>query len=1209
MKDKDVAKARLFQELAELRQRVAELETSETERQRAEEALRESEKKYRTILENIEDGYYEVDLAGNFTFFNNALCRILGYPPDELMGMNNRQYTDDKTAKAVYQTYNEVYRTGKPAKIFGYEIFCKDGTKKSAEVSASLISGPAGEPIGFRGIFRDITERVQAELLQAALYRIAAVANSEVSLDELYRSIHEIIGDLMYAENFYIALYDPKEDLLRLPYFADEVDTYDGPYKPAKGLTEYVIRSGSPLLIDENEHNRFIEQGELELVGAPSQIWLGVPLKSRAGTFGAMVVQHYTDANAYGEREKQVLAFVSEQVAAAIERKQAEEALAHRAQEMAALYETSLEINSQLEISTLLHAIVQRAVELVDAKMGGLFLMLPDGETLELVVSYNEPISHLGTRLRLGEGLSGRVAQTKAPMTVNDYRHWEGRAAVYIDAPFRRVLGVPLKLGDRVVGVINVTDDEKIGTFDEEEIRLVSLFADQAAIALENSRLFQAEREQRTLAETLSEVTLALTSLTRPEAVLDEILRRAQRIVPYSTANIALLQDGILHIAQWQGYEAFGSEKFVSSLAQRLTDHPLDAEAVQSRKPLVIYDTHQEPRWVVFDETAWIRSHLIVPICLGDRVLGLLWLNGDTPGQFTTEDAGRLHPLVNAAAIAIENARLYEATRRQSERLAQTLAVSELLHRGIKLEQVLERIVQGAVRLGFRRAVLNVCQPEDELVTVQAAAGLEAPDLEALMSATYRWSDFQTLMQERFRVSRSYLIRHAELNWAQDFQGIVVVPSIENRGPGFWHPEDALLVPLWGTGGQPVGLLSLDEPADGLLPDLGTIQTLETLANQAAIAIENSRLVEGLEAKVAARTAEIVAEKEKSEAILRSVGDAILMTDPEMRIQYVNDAFTALTGYKAKEVIGQRADLVGARVASEQIKQSIILTLAKGGIWQGEAIGQHKGGHTYDATLTIAPMRDAQGNLMGYVASHQDISQRKELERAQRRFLTNVSHELRTPVANMKLYVQLLQMRRQPEKAEHYIQVLEDQADRLHHLVDDILKITALDSSHGVTAWEPVSLPTIIKDAVTRYQSRAESSALTLTAVPVPPDLPTVRGDQFRLNQALGELVENAVLFTPAGGQVTVEVQTVEENREHWVTISVRDTGSGISPEEQERIFDRFYRGSLAESGHIPGTGLGLSIVKETLHAHGGRVTVESQAGRGSTFKMWLPPE
>ena len=134
-----------------------------TERKQGEEALRESEEKYRTILENIEEGYYEVDIAGNYTFFNESVCRLLGYSREEMMGMNNRYYTDKTNAQKLYRTFNEVYRTGVPAQGSDWELIRKDNTKRYVECSVSSIKNKSGQPIGFRGIIRDITERKQAE--------------------------------------------------------------------------------------------------------------------------------------------------------------------------------------------------------------------------------------------------------------------------------------------------------------------------------------------------------------------------------------------------------------------------------------------------------------------------------------------------------------------------------------------------------------------------------------------------------------------------------------------------------------------------------------------------------------------------------------------------------------------------------------------------------------------------------------------------------------------------------------------------------------------------------------------------------------------------------------------------------------------------------------------------------------------------------------
>ena len=132
-------------------------------RKKAEKTLRHSEERYKTILGNIEEGYFEVDLAGNLTFFNDTLCRISGYSREELMGMNNRLYTDKEELKKVFEAYNKVYKTGEPNREFGQQIIRKDGTKRYIEGSISLQKDSSGKPIGFRGIVRDVTERKKAE--------------------------------------------------------------------------------------------------------------------------------------------------------------------------------------------------------------------------------------------------------------------------------------------------------------------------------------------------------------------------------------------------------------------------------------------------------------------------------------------------------------------------------------------------------------------------------------------------------------------------------------------------------------------------------------------------------------------------------------------------------------------------------------------------------------------------------------------------------------------------------------------------------------------------------------------------------------------------------------------------------------------------------------------------------------------------------------
>jgi len=181
-----------------------------TERKGAEEALRQSEEKYRTILETIEEGYYEVDLAGSFTFFNDSICQILGYSREELMGMNNRQYSDQENAKRVYQAFNRVYRTGEPCREHDWEIIRKDGTKRYIEASASLRKDAWDKPIGFRGIIRDITDkkRIEEQLFQAEKLRAVGEMASGVAHD-FNNALAAILG------NTQLLLYTVRDEELK----------------------------------------------------------------------------------------------------------------------------------------------------------------------------------------------------------------------------------------------------------------------------------------------------------------------------------------------------------------------------------------------------------------------------------------------------------------------------------------------------------------------------------------------------------------------------------------------------------------------------------------------------------------------------------------------------------------------------------------------------------------------------------------------------------------------------------------------------------------------------------------------------------------------------------------------------------------------------------------------------------------------------------
>ncbi|HZY42198.1 MAG TPA: PAS domain S-box protein, partial [Anaerolineae bacterium] len=234
----------------------------------------------------------------------------------------------------------------------------------------------------------------------------------------------------------------------------------------------------------------------------------------------------------------------------------------------------------------------------------------------------------------------------------------------------------------------------------------------------------------------------------------------------------------------------------------------------------------------------------------------------------------------------------------------------------------------------------------------------------------------------------------------------------------------------------------------------------------------------------------------------------------------------------------------------------------------------------------------------------QAYEQLKELDRMKDQFVSLVSHELRTPLANIKLYLNLLE-RGKPEKRDAYLQTLHRETARLNQLIEDLLDISRLDMGKTAVNLVTADLNRIVQDMLPDWQAQAAACRLTLTFDPQP-DLPLARLDPVLLRQALGNVFANALNYTPAGCVIQCRTDMGVDVGQGWVTLAVRDSGPGMEPEEQLRIFERFYRGRAARNYKVPGTGLGLAICKEIMTRLGGRITVESRPGWGSVFVVWL---
>jgi diguanylate cyclase (GGDEF)-like protein/PAS domain S-box-containing protein len=286
----------------------------------------ESEETFRALVETSAAAIVLFDADGKILYATPATSKLCGLEFREIPGRRMTEFLEPADADAVRDLFEEFSVRGRTSKEMELRCCGADGTRKVlSSVWANRLNDPAVSAIV--ATFRDVTEYRRGLALQSALYRIAAKASSVEEMSEFYASIHSIVGELLDAKNFYIALYDAAEDLLTFPYFVDESDRAPAPMPPGKTLTGLVLRGGQPLFVTEETFQEMAGRGEVDLVGAPSADWLGVPLKIGGQTIGVLAVQSYVPTTRYVESEKAVLTFVSQHIAAALEHKRAVEAL------------------------------------------------------------------------------------------------------------------------------------------------------------------------------------------------------------------------------------------------------------------------------------------------------------------------------------------------------------------------------------------------------------------------------------------------------------------------------------------------------------------------------------------------------------------------------------------------------------------------------------------------------------------------------------------------------------------------------------------------------------------------------------------------------------------------------------------------------------------------------------------------------------------
>ncbi len=372
--------------------------------------------------------------------------------------------------------------------------------------------------------------------VQSALFKIADLASEAEDLNHFYRAIYQIVGELMWAKNFYIALYDEKEQRLSFPFVIDEVDEQNIPSQAlsefGKGLTAYVLRTGEPVLVTPLKFSQLVMAGEIELIGVRPVDWLGIPLKVGSRVLGVLAIQSYDKNIRLSEKDKDLLNFVSQHIASAHQRvQQYSDARQHLA-ELAIIASLTQTLVAQLQLDAVINLVGEKIRETFDAQV--IFISFYNREDDKIYFPYfflEDKLVDAPT-LPFGKGLTSVVIKNREPLLINQDFETRGPAMggnLVANRPPKSWLGVPVLVHGEVNGVISLQNMENENMFNEADIRLLTMMGESMWVAVENSRLYE------NLQRELNEKTQAENEIRRLNAELEA--RVAQRTAQLEAMN------------------------------------------------------------------------------------------------------------------------------------------------------------------------------------------------------------------------------------------------------------------------------------------------------------------------------------------------------------------------------------------------------------------------------------------------------------------------------------------------------------------------------------------------------------------------------------------------------------------------------------------------------------------------------------------------
>jgi PAS domain S-box-containing protein len=985
-----------------------------------------------------------------------------------------------------------------------------------------------------------------------------------------FQGIIDLVGDTIREvfnwQNLGIRTYDPATNLVHYPYEVERgvrLPPFDP--VPASAFSGHIIKTRRPLLINRDMDSWMKKLNSALLPGTEqSKAFLGVPIISGDQVTGVIAVENMEREDAFGDSDVRLLSTLAASMGVALENARLFNETARllreteqRAAELEIISSVEQALASKLEVQEVFDLVGDKIREVFDAQV--LMIMTYDHSSDQVEYRY---MIERGERFYLepeamgDKGFAPHILRTRQPLLFNrdlEARSREFGSYLLAGEPPKSYLGVPLIIGDEAKGLISLQNLDREDAFSESDLRLLTTLATSMAVALENVRLFDETRRRAAEMAALTEIAREVTATLDLPAVLERIGGRAMELLNARTVNLRLLQpDGnTLKSVLSLGHHA---EQF--SATDLHLGEGITGVVAQTGMPEVINDTRADKRTKHVPGTPQDEpsAMMIAPLLTGEQIIGTLgvWRVLER-GRFTEQDLEVLVSLARQTAVAIQNATLFDEVQRQkvySESLVQHSPV----------------------------AIVNI-DADDRIVSWN-------PGAEQLFGYT---------AEEAIDVNIDELLVPAELreeaigyNRATRADGRIQVTTRRRRKDGSLVDVDLHGVPLQSDGKA-----------------AGSIAIYHDIT-------ERERAEQ-----------ELRSQKEYLEALVQNSPVAIISTDlrlgadsPSPTIVSWNPAAERLFGFTSAEAVGRDLDeLVANRPELRQEAASYNQTSADGNLLRAITRRTHKDGGLVDVEILAVPVMVGQ-DQRGVVVIYHDISELVEARKAaesaneaKSAFLATMSHEIRTPMNAVIGMSGLLLDTELTQEQREFAEIIRNSADSLLAIINDILDFSKIEAGKMDLEAQPFELRECVESALDLVAPRAAEKGLDL-AYELSADAPGgLLGDVTRLRQILLNLLTNAVKFTEHGEVVlTVSSRPLRQaNRRaarHELHFAVRDTGIGIDPERQGRLFQSFSQADTSTARRYGGTGLGLAISRRLTELMDGRMWVESQPGQGSTFQF-----